>query len=114
MLVSSARATPTPLPISELFHGTMTSDFGASWLPRIDMPDMALTSGFFSCAYAAPMAQASNIVESAIRLGMCFPLQIGAQAQVFDPDDDRLVRRDELGVALIVEKRAARVLQVKI
>ena len=30
---------PGASPISELFHGTMTSDFGASWLPRIDMPD---------------------------------------------------------------------------
>src|SRR5690606_4805129 len=114
MRVSSARATPMPLPISELFHGTMTSDFGASWLPRIDMPDMALTSGSSFCACAALMAQASNVVESRIRLSICRPLQIRAQAQVFDPDRDRLVRRHELGVALIVEERAARVLQVQI
>jgi hypothetical protein len=30
IVVSSARDTPMPLPISELFHGTITSDFGAS------------------------------------------------------------------------------------
>ena len=57
MRVSSARDTPMPLPISELFHGTMTSDFGASWLPRIDMPDIDFGS-FGRARPAAPPAPA--------------------------------------------------------
>ena len=36
---------PGVSPSCELFHGTMTSDFGASSLPRIDMPDIC-TSPF--------------------------------------------------------------------
>src|SRR5688572_26024263 len=51
--VSSARDTPMPLPISELFHGTMTSDFGASWLPRIDMPASAFGSLAAACVTGA-------------------------------------------------------------
>src|SRR5512143_2687188 len=32
-------------PMSELFHGTMYRTFGASSLPRIDMPDSSLAAG---------------------------------------------------------------------
>ena len=55
MRVSSARETPMPAPISEPFHGTMTSDFGASWLPRIDMP-RAFDSEAAACAFGAGAA----------------------------------------------------------
>src|SRR5688572_18563468 len=37
---SSSREMPGVSPSCELFQGTITSDLGASSLPRIDMPDM--------------------------------------------------------------------------
>ena len=50
---SSSRDSPGMSPISEPFHGTMTSDFGASWLPRIEMPAKVLASLVFASFAAA-------------------------------------------------------------
>src|SRR5688572_6415846 len=121
--VSSARDTPMPLPISELFHGTMTSDFGASWLPRIEIPARALGSPAAACAFGAgaascavaPAAPASNHAASASLVLMASSLS-GRRAplHVGDPNRGLRVIGDDSVIRLVVAQCTAVVALIQV
>ena len=122
MRVSSARDTPMPLPISELFHGTMTSDFGASWLPknrharhRLRLRGSAGLRAPRRRRRAAPAALAlrqrplprAQRQRARAFFSMAASLAAHAPFEVGDPDRDLRVIRHERVIRLVVPQRTA-------
>src|SRR5690606_16194723 len=114
-----------PAPSSELFHGTITSDVGASWLPRTDMPAIAFTPPVpaSSSAPGAPssaacpsaaLAASASATPRTILVGIASPLRRDAAAKIRDPDRRVLVIRHERRVRLVVRQRAAEVAEIEI
>src|SRR5688572_30616516 len=133
---SSRRDNPGMSPISELFHGTMTSDFGASWLPRIEMPESVLTSdaaaaeasgcalasvfalvaafaSVASCASAAVLADANRNIAMKMWRDICL-LPAPAVTQIRQPLHDILVVGRAAQVSLVVGQRTTAVGEIQV
>src|SRR5688500_11868372 len=63
---SSRREMPGVSPSCELFQGTITSDLGASSLPRIDMPDMVTSPS--AVAFAGAAGLPAGVLAAAVAL----------------------------------------------